>query len=70
MKEIKFPCELKVEFDKVGEITVSAHYGIGSEGIEMRRGMEPELSTAEETQIKNFASNVVLPKIKEHEGIA
>lgn len=72
MKEIKFPCELKVEFGEVEgevEIIVSAHYGIGSEGVEMRRGMSLELSDEEQAQIKNFAKNVVLPKIKEKEGI-
>lgn len=72
MKEIKFPCELKVEFEevegKVG-ITVSAHYGVSSEGIEMRRGMPLELSDEEQDMIKNFAKNVVLPKIKEYEVI-
>lgn len=69
MKAIQFPCELKVEFDGAGEITTSAHYGIASEGVEMRRGMELVLSTTEKTQIKNFAKNVVLPKIKAHEEI-
>ena len=70
MKQIKFPCELKVDFDEAGEITVSAHYGIGSEGVEGRRGIELTLSATEQTLVKNFAKNVVLPKIKEHEGIA
>lgn len=68
-KKIIFPCELKMNFDEDGEISVSAHYGIGSEGIEGRRGMELELSAAETTQIKNFTKNVVLPKVKGHEGI-
>lgn len=68
-KKIIFPCELKVDFDEVGEVTVSAHYGIGSEGIEGRRGMELELSQGETQQLKNFAKNIVLPKIKEHEEI-
>lgn len=67
MKVIKYPCELKVEFDEAGEIITTAHYGIGSEGIEARRGMELALSVGEKTQIKNFAKNVVLPKIKAHE---
>jgi len=69
MKSITFPCELKVDFDEAGDIEVSAHYGIVSEGVEQRRGMELELSSTEISQIKNFAKDVVLPKIKEHEGI-
>jgi len=70
MKKITFPCELKVDFNEVGEITVSAHYGVEAEGVGTRRGMELVLSSAQEKQIKDFAKNVVLPKIKEHERIA
>ena len=70
MKKITFPCELKVDFDEAGEITCSAHYGVEAEGIGTRRGMELVLSSTQKTQIKNFAKNVVLPKIKEHEEIA
>ena len=73
MKQIIFPCELKVDFEEVeGEIkiTVSAHYGIGSEGIETRRGTNLDLSAEELTLIKNFTKNIVLPKIKEKEEIS
>lgn len=73
MKEIKFPCELNVEFREVGgeiEIVPIAYYNVASEGIEVRRLILLELSNAEQAQMKNFAKKTVLPRIKEHEGIA
>lgn len=68
-KKIVYPCELKVDFDEVGEITVSAHYGVESEGVGTRRGMELKLSATEITLVKKFVSNVVVPKVLGREGI-
>ncbi len=73
MKEIIFPCELNVLIEKVDEevqIRTLATYGVMSEGVEQRRGMELELSSSEQTQIKSFAIDVVLREIKGQEGIS
>jgi len=74
MKELHNPLELKVVFevDDAGEVDValSAHYGTSCEYGDLgRKGVELELPPTETAQIKQFAKNVILPKIKEHEGI-
>lgn len=74
MKKLSNPLELKVVFevDDTGEVDIalSAHYSRECEyGSLGKKGIELELSSTEITQIKQFTKNVVLPKIKEHEGI-
>ena len=67
------PMELKVDFEYDGtEVTVnlSAHYGRNSEGVSDRKGIPIILTTAQETTIKNFTKNVVIPQIKAHEGVS
>lgn len=68
MKVVKGDFEFKVEWVD-GEMLYSAHYVVESEGVVQKRGMPVEFSPQEKTQVLNFVSNVVFPKVKEHEGI-
>ena len=66
------PLELKIEFTiENGDVILesSAHYGIGSEKVEMRRGMEITYTPTQEQQIKQFVKGVVLPQIKANEEL-
>ena len=69
MKKVVFPCQLMVDFDELGEVTLSANYGVASEDVTQGRNISLELTTAQVDQIKKFAQNVILPKIKKQEGI-
>jgi len=69
MKKVVFPCQLMVDFDELGEVTLSANYGVASEDVTQGRNISLELTTSQVNQIKKFAKDVVLPRIKEHEGI-
>lgn len=53
-----------------GEVSVdcSAHYEVSSEGVSQRRGCPIELTSAQETAIKNFAGQVIA-QVREHEGV-
>lgn len=51
-----------------GEMLYSAHYTVESDGVEQRRGMPIVFSLQEENQIRNFITNVVRPKVEEHEN--
>ncbi len=66
--------EIKLELTRDGTgmvVACSAHYGVEAEeyGISMRKGLPIELTPAQETAVKSFASQVVA-KIKEYEGVA
>jgi len=75
-KKIKNPIEIKLVFEHgemTWEIDPSVHYGVGaSEYPEFnhRKGMPIELTPAQETQIKNFAKDVVYPQILANESIS
>lgn len=73
-KELANPLQLVVDFEAVdADITVelSAHYKLTDEyGLEMRKGMPITLTPSQETNIKDFTKNVILPQIKSNEGIA
>ena len=75
-KVIKNPIEIKLVFSKEGnnwEIDPSVHYGVGATEypeFNHRKGMAVVLTSAQETQIKNFAKSVVYPQILASEGIS
>ena len=70
MKQIVFPCQLIVDFDELGEVTLFVNYGVTSEDVRESRSMPLILPSIQEQAIKDFAKSIVLPQIKEHEGIA
>lgn len=75
-KVIKNPIELKLVFnhnDSIWELEPSVHYGVSAEEyptLEVRKGLPIILTLAQETQVKNFARDVVYPQILANEGIS
>ena len=66
------PMELRILFELEGSdvsVRLKATYGRGSDGVEDRRGILIDLTPTQETQIKNFTKNVVVPQIKAAEGL-
>lgn len=66
------PMELQVKFEYDGtdvSVKLSAHYGRGSDGVQDRQGIPITLTSAQETTIKSFTKNVIIPQIKAQEGI-
>lgn len=72
-KYLNDPMELRVVFSAQStpvEVELSAHYTMACDhGLEMSRGVPIDLTPAQETAIKNFTREVILPTIKQNEGI-
>jgi len=71
-KNLHNPLELSVviQYDGTDVTTdLSAHYGRESDGVSDRKGIPVTLTPAQETTIKQFVVNVVIPQIKAAEGI-
>jgi len=68
-KRIKNPIEVKLMFNQGNgnwELDPSVHYGVGADEYPQfnhRKGIPVELTPAQETQIKNFANDVIYPQI-------
>lgn len=70
-KRIKNPFEIKIIITEQGtDIDVSAHYETACEyGSLGRKGLPIELTPAQEQKVVDFAKNIVLPQIKDNEGL-
>ena len=70
-KELKNPFEIKIEINQDGtEVDVSAHYGMTCEyGTLGRKGLPIELTPTQEGKVVDLAKNIILPQIKDNEGM-
>jgi len=70
-KQLENPFEIKIVItDKGTEVDVSAHYGVSCEyGSLGRKGLPIELTATQEQKVVDLAKNVILPQIKENEGM-
>jgi len=72
MKQLENPLTIyltvNVENGEI-EIAAAANYGISSDDVHERRGLALTLTPEIEAQSKAFARDVVLPQIREKEGL-
>ena len=70
-KQLENPFEIKIIITEQGtDVDVSAHYGTTCEfGSLGRKGMPIELTPTQEAKVVDLAKNIILPQIKDNEGI-
>jgi len=71
-KRLENPFEIKIIITEQGtDVDVSAHYGTSCEHGELgRKGIPIELTPAQEQKVVDLAKHIILPRIKEAEGIS